>query len=339
MPEASRPLIPVLLCIDVEPDQFCPDPSNPRPWTGFERTVPYLQEFRERMAAAAGRPVRFVWCLRMGPQIAKVYGSAGWIVEQYPEFVHTAREHGDVLGLHVHTYRWLEAERRWDDDLGDPDWVAECLESSTAHYRRLLGDTCRVLRFGNFWTSTEAVNHAEELGIRYDLTPEPGLPPNTFTPGKPVPTGELPDFYRIPRVPYVPSREDYRKPATVPRDITLIPLTSGKLDLGLDPAEWPRRLSRAIRNGWGGRDQSIPLSMWRAWSGRNTFDRMLQRALRAQEKPYLALAIHSKFPGAPEFDAVDASFRALLESPERKRFWFCSPEEALGVLGGISSST
>jgi hypothetical protein len=58
--------IPVILCIDVEPDPQRPDPKKADPWLGFERLYPYLKEFRLRMADTTG-------------EVARLIGSGGWI--------------------------------------------------------------------------------------------------------------------------------------------------------------------------------------------------------------------------------------------------------------------
>ena len=50
----SGVLLPVVICIDVEPDDRTFDPSNPRPWRGFERLVELLPGLHRRLRTAVG---------------------------------------------------------------------------------------------------------------------------------------------------------------------------------------------------------------------------------------------------------------------------------------------
>jgi hypothetical protein len=57
--------------------------------------------------------------------------------------------------------------------------------------------------------NTATVNLAERLGLRFDLTIEPGLPPLPWRVPIELVTGRLPDFRRVPRIPYWPSGSDF----------------------------------------------------------------------------------------------------------------------------------
>jgi hypothetical protein len=305
--------IPVILCIDLEPDEFFVDRKDPKPWSGFEFAHDYLKTFRSRFEEATGHRVHFSWSLRMDPQVAIGYGSATWVADKYSAFLEEYRSLGDDLGIHVHTYRWSDKEGGWLDDCGNPEWVSECLRSSVESFKKVFGEPSRSLRFGNFWLSTQAINEAESLGLEFDLTVEPGLRPSPRSVGKPPrsvgkppKSGPSPDYYRVPRVPYQPSRDDFHKPARdgYPRTIRMVPLTSSHTRLGWDINGLRQRISRVRNNGIRGELQSVPLSMWRKWDGQNSYTAMLDRAIAVQKRPYLAFAteIHlelqySPFPG------------------------------------------
>jgi hypothetical protein len=175
------------------------------------------------------------------------------------------------------------------------------------------------------------VNHAERLGIRYDLTVEPGAPPLPSPELDEPATGPVPDYYRVPRAPYVPSPTEFRRPHRGPaRSIRMIPLTSGYRRLGLRPHRYLRRL---VRNGWRHRLADTPLSMWSRWTAPDTFDRMLDRALAAQRRPYLAFGIRSDIGAGPRTgERTKLAMEALLVHPARARFRFCTPAEALAIL-------
>ena len=73
--------------------------------------------------------------------------------------------------------------------------------------------------------------------------------------------------------------------------------------------------------------------MWRRWREPKTFTEMITRAVAAQRRPYLAFAIRTDFGVRPDvFEAVEHCLETLLAHPLRRRFRFCSPEQALEWL-------
>ena len=103
-------------------------------------------------------------------------------------------------------------------------------------------------------------------------------------------------------------------------------LTTGSI--GSHVARW-RRL-RA--NGWRNRKQDTTLHMYRAWRPPNTFKTMIDRALTAQERPYLAFAIRSSSGLGKSYGHVGEALQALLTHSQRERFVFSTPEEALRLI-------
>jgi hypothetical protein len=326
--------IPVVLCVDVEPDEFHVDPGNRKPWSGFEFSHGYLEGFRARFEKVTGQPVRFNWFLRLDPQVAIGYGNAAWGAERYAALFDEYRAKGDEIGIHVHTYNWSKADDGWIDDCGNAEWTAHCLQSSHDAFTEAFGRRPRCVRFGNFWLSTAAVNQAEALGIEFDLTIEPGLNATGWGAAKkPLETGVIPDYYRVPRVPYAPSRRDFKKRQRDgdPRNITMMPLTAAHRALGWGLSDVRRRLGRIRRNGFSARRQEEPLSMWKRWSGKDHYGAMLDRAIALQKRPYLAFAVRSDIDGV-DFPAYDACLNALLQHPAAPRFAFCSPRDAMKYL-------
>jgi hypothetical protein len=112
----------------------------------------------------------------------------------------------------------------------------------------------------------------------------------------------------------------------------MLPLTSAYLHLGFHPLRYLRRL---LRNGVRHRLQDTPLSMWRLWRAPDTFEHMLDRALAAQGRPYLAFAIRANGRERPESgNRVEACLRALLAHRAREHFVFSTPAAALAMLAG-----
>jgi hypothetical protein len=318
--------IPVIFGVDVEPDPRLVNRSAPEPWTGFEGVHRILSAMRPRIAEATGSPVRYSWFFRMDPQIAESYGSPGFAVERYPQLVTEMERHGDELGVHPHPYRWRPREQVWTEDYGDSPWVKHCLDMSLEAFRSAVGRSCRAARFGDAWLSTEAVDWLERAGVAFDLTVEPGTPRRRPFQSDERGSGWVPNLCRVPREPYTPSRSDFRRPAASgSREIRVVPLTSGYQE-GLP---LPHRLRRLALNGWRYRRQDTPVALWRNWKAPNTFERVLGRALEAQKRPYLAVAARTDSRMASKLPAI---FDALLSQPDRRRFVFTTPAQAVEML-------
>src|SRR5712692_222548 len=110
MPSTPRQKVPVILCVDAEPDPRLVSHDAPEPWVGYEFTQRYLTDLRPRLEDRSEAPARYGWFLRMDPQIAEAYGSATWVVDRYGRHLDEVLRHGDEVGLHPHMYRWLPRE-------------------------------------------------------------------------------------------------------------------------------------------------------------------------------------------------------------------------------------
>ena len=222
---AQAPRIPVILCIDAEPDGFFIDRRRSDPWLGYERSVEFFRRFRDRLQPS-GERARFTWCYRMDPQVAETYGAAEWVARHYETITAQLIGDGDELGLHAHGYRWEAAAGAWTVDHGNQSWIDHTVRTSFAAFERAFGERCRTFRFGDRWMSNGTVRLLAELGTRHDLTLEPGHPAlDSYHPGRS--SGSLPDYTDLPVDPYRPSPDDFRRPA---RDgsggLWLIPLTT-----------------------------------------------------------------------------------------------------------------
>lgn len=167
-----RKQLPIVLSIDVEPDDRTV--RHPVDWRGFEESFELFQGLRKQLEARTGNPVHFSWFVRMDPQIETVYGDCSWAARRYRALFDMIEGHGDELGLHVHSWRWSEADADWVAEYGDQQWVETCVRKSAAAFHESFKRPCRSFRFGDHWMSEATIQLLEELGIRYDLTLEPG---------------------------------------------------------------------------------------------------------------------------------------------------------------------
>jgi hypothetical protein len=202
--------IPVLLVIDVEPDGFFVDPDARLPWRGFEQAWTWVQSARRTIAAATGAPAQFCWGVRLDAQVERVYGSAAWPLRHYEPQLADFLQHDDALGVHTHVYRWDEPQHGWVIEQGDPAWVEHNVRLSVRTFEDALGRRCDFFRFGDRWMSDAAMTLLDELGVRFDLSLEPGrrqVP--SYHPDKPS-TGFVPDQRAVAPRPYRPARGQFR---------------------------------------------------------------------------------------------------------------------------------
>ncbi len=157
--------LPVILCIDVEPDERQVDLQSPHHWPGFEAAVAFFNNVRPRLEQTTNSPAKFNWFLRMDPQVDRVYGGASWVVEHYGALIEQLERAGDEIGLHTHAWRWDEAMVQWIADHGNQEWVEHCVRISFRAYEDSFGRPCRSFRFGDHWMNNETMHLLESLGV------------------------------------------------------------------------------------------------------------------------------------------------------------------------------
>jgi hypothetical protein len=333
---ASAGAVPVVLCIDCEPDPRVFDPTDAPPFEGYVRVHEFLEHWRDTAERVTGAPVKLNWFFRMDPQIAESYGSASAFVDRHPAEFERLHDAGDGFGVHPHAWRWDRGRDSWVEDLADASWVRECLEVSVETFRDTVG-RAPLLRFGDGFLDDALVDAADALGIRHDLTLEPGRSehPVPETADGEIVTAWIPDHRRVPRHPYQPARADYRRAASRAgersRAITLMPLSCGPRWLG---SSVRGRLAARRDQGAGWRQRDILYLALCDWTGPDPISAMLRRTLDAQRRPYLALAIRTDWALRPDHRRnVERGLDALLAQHERNPLVFCTPDQACSMLG------
>jgi hypothetical protein len=323
-----RSAVPAILAFDVEPDAL-EVAHEPRPWRGFEALLGSVDEARARLEDLTGRAVRFGWFLRMDPQIAESHGSAEWVVAHYGEAVDRLSEAGDEIGVHPHAWRWSATRQRWFGDHGDPGWVRHCIELSLRSYRTAFGRSCVSMRFGDRYTSPDALSTAVELGIRYDLTIEPGMPAaRSVHPGVAT-TGRIPGYARAARAPYLADPADPLRPSVNGGGgVWMIPLTS--VDTAPLMPAW-RRVVRRVRRPLNPRHRTanlyVPWDPIRFWQ-------VVDRHVAASPAPYLAFAVRTDaFLDTRRGPAVFDKLAALRFSAHGDGLEFTTPAGLVASLG------
>ena len=321
--------IPVLVCVDVEPDEPFVDRNSPLPWTGFEAAAAILRQIRARAARVTGAPVRFNWFLRMDPQIAETYGTAEWAAGRYAQTWREFEREGDELGLHAHAYRWIADAGYWLVDHGNQEWVENCISVSFEAYRRAFGRNCLSFRFGDRWLSNQTVALLERLGARFELTVEPGFAAalSLRAKGRPF-TGSIPDYRRAPRAPYRPSLADFRVPDPARKaGLWMIPLSTA-------PAVHPYSRRRKLLLAFTRPSALRPVNLIPHFNlDPDFFPKVLDHHLRSARSAYLAIGARSDVFDRPgDAERVIRNFETFLNRPEAPRFVFTTPAGALEML-------
>lgn len=328
MRKATDRKIPILVVTDCEPDRRETKPGDSAPWIGFERFFEFLSGKRAEISQRTAAPAHFGWCWRIDPQIALTHGSADWAVRTYAERIAEAKGCGDEIAAHVHVYRWDAALERWIADFANETWVESCVRDALADYERVLGEPCRIFSFGDGWHNQASVGLIERLGIRIDLSMEPGC--GAVSPSGPgeLSTGVHPDRRGMPAHPYRPSATDFLKPDREGRTrLWFLPMSTGP-----EHPAWAKHRPGFLARMAGAKPPAVKINLG---FEPERFMPMFEAAVCAGPRPYVAIAVRTDV-GSNEglLGYVDGNLQAILNHRLAGRFIFMAPSEALPLLTG-----
>jgi len=308
--------IPVVLCIDVEPDEQRVPRTGRLPWKGFEAALEWIRPMRDALESATDAPARFGWFLRMDEQITVAYGSHGWVAENHGPALDALRKEGDELGVHPHAWR-DDGAGGWLVDIDNSKWVAQVTADSFDAYLLAFGQRCVAHRFGDGFLSQTLLAQLDELGVNVDLTAEPGM---TLVAAK------RRESRFVGQVPYSAGAA---RTSSRTGGVRLIPLTALDPDAAL-PA-W-RRVARRLRYPGQPRHRQMVLST--PWPSRTFWD-LMERDIDSGELDVLAFGVRSgSFNDLAVADVIADKLRGLAHHPMRSRVRFTTPSEAADILNG-----
>lgn len=318
---------PVVMCIDVEPDERSPSPRRTARWTGFERSYRLVRLLRPHLEEVTGSAVHLSWFLRMDPQIEVLHGDARWPALRYADELAGLVAAGDELGLHTHAWRWDPGRGGWINDIGDGDWQERCIGSSFAAYRAVFGSACRAHRNGDRFMDDRTLEVIERCGARVDLTIEPGSRRVRLKDDGLAATAALPAQWPVSRSPYRPSRANHLwLDRSNQRELWEIPLTA------VDTSSSVPLLGRALRRlRWPARPSYRTIPPWGPWEPDDYWSWI--EAEIASGRPVLAFALRSDFVlRATLYRAVRSKLVALLRRPLARRLRFVTASEAVRLI-------
>ena len=322
--------IPIIFCIDVEPDARVVPRDDAPLWVGYERSFEFLAEMRGPLGDATGADVHYNWFYRLDPQVELCYGSAAWPITHYDEYFAALDKAGDELGLHPHAWHWDEVKNDWVADHANQPYIDECLEMCVSTYTETVGKPPLSFRFGDRFYNEATSRRAEALGLKYDLTAEPGSKPvdAIVMDGTENYTGQLGDFTNMPTFPYHRSADDWKTPDASRADgMWIVPLSSGVPESNLGRM---KRIAKSILGNNAERPEIATMNL-----SRHVATNMLiaNRIIASSPKPYLACVIRANDLAKPDSrERIDGALRALAAHGRAKDFRFMRPDEAIDAL-------
>lgn len=236
--------VPAIISIHVEPTHRVVR-GKTQDWDGVPELVDALMDRRARLEEASGHPVHFNWGLRVDPQIEIAYGKPDWVFDRYAPQIEQMKDAGDVIGLHVHT--WRPIRRFWRDtwlaDFEDTDWITYCLSMGIDTFRERTGSAPATMSFGDSFMHDCALPIMQASGIRLDYSMNPHAPPLAALGKGERSKGHLPDYQETPHHPFRPSATDFRVPGPTNYTIWELPVTSGIIGKNRDGSDrWTKLL-------------------------------------------------------------------------------------------------
>ena len=310
--------IPVIVCIDVEPDG-CVTGRDVRPaWSGYEEARDFFNGMRAGIASSTGNPAHFSWFYRMDPQIADLYGTGAWPVTAYPDYVTDFEAQGDAIGLHTHLYRFDEGRGDWLIDNADPVWVHHCIASSCGCFETACGRQAACHRFGDRFFDVTALKTLEDAGCRYDLSLEPGFAEHPGSDIARLTTGALPDMSDVPHEPYQPSPDDFKRPGSSGQGgLWLIPLGTGRVKSGFLNLFGPRHL--------------YPLHLGLDC---RLFALIAAQLIQRLTRPYIGIVLKTDMLlDSRLVDNMRSNLGFFTRHRSSNRFVFATPEETMNIVG------
>jgi hypothetical protein len=318
----GRP-IPAVWRIDIEPDDFQPGSASAT-WDGFVTMADLLERLRGPLGDRSGVPVNPTWFIRLDPDIERCFGRRDFIVHRNRDHIDRLLAHGDLVGIHTHFYRWDEQRHISYTDVADDAWAIECLDVSAQTFEQCFGEPVRRSSQGGYFLSDQIVERSIALGIKVDVTVEPGLAAKVGDPSfGNYATAASPSFVGFPRRPYYPSRASLCTPARSTDDarrMLIVPLTSYDYKTALLP--WHSRVKKRLRGESG---SPLPLNPWKMWPDPHTYWDLVARAADEGPARYVAFAVRTDGPHSEPHRRVRSLLEYLPQHPISKRLCFVDP--------------
>ncbi len=296
------PAIPVVVCVDVEPDGRPPAPLT---WRGAAAAAAFFAPIRRELRDATGHDVRLSWFCRLDDEIVREAHPAAAF-----DAIRAAVQDGDEVGLHVHPYRWDGGT--WCAEYADESWIDGCLDRAFRAFREVRGAPCASFRFGDHYMSHAVLARLRREGVHVDVTLEPGLA--AHRPQEHLLRGAVPAQTGLPRGAYRPDPHDFRRPEGADGP-WFLPVSTGVL---------PAPVAHLPAGAWTSARLPLPTPVVLG---------LVRQCLDALPVPHLVLPLRSHALAQPErARRIRDALRGLRAVPEAARLRFVTPADAVRMV-------
>lgn len=214
--------------------------KNGRIWRGVTEGIEILRRRLKNVSflSTKYKKLPVTWLLRSDRQIYELYGNPAFCFQQFEDIWNKEYSYGSEIGWHPHLYRWYKKANQWIPNLGFDDDIqilTECINCL-----RQCADIYAV-RTGWDYHSNRLMSFFDEQKLLVDASALPGC-----TQGG----GWFHDWSKTPRIPYFPSKFDYRHSEDSPENVLKIiemPLLVRRLTPPLQMARYATRKLRTIK--------------------------------------------------------------------------------------------
>jgi hypothetical protein len=213
-------MIPLILLIGCDCDPDRPRYGGirydvhhePQKWQGISEGIDELRGVLKKVETMSSMKPKIIFCVRSDLQMKELYGSAGWMLEEYRPLWRELEDEGHEIAWHPHLWRWSETSRCWYQEIEDAQWIVRCLETGHADFEAKWGKKPFTCHMGWTFHNNVSMHTINRLGLKMDFSASPGV----FFAGGPGAAGTTfdnrIDWRGTPKSWYRPSQADYRRP-------------------------------------------------------------------------------------------------------------------------------
>jgi len=213
----KRP-VKLSLTVDVEGEWFeLPGEQGLFDINKLQKALQNLEKLIDHLEHKIETKVPVTWFIRCDDSVAKVTGKVSGLLESLDNFISRRTAKLDEFGLHPHLYSFVRGS--WISET-DPNIQREQIERAASAWKSYFGYVPKLSRMGESLMNNTIAHTLSKLGLEIDST--------ALASRKRFDNGFQFDWTGTPHSPYIPSKEDYRRPVNKgesPHSFIEIPFT------------------------------------------------------------------------------------------------------------------